>query len=118
MCKLSAEITEIEGKEGGTIFRYDQCGQHAQAYVYDPERNPSPKQIRQQGWFRMLLVRYWHKIPTAYWPYWWRWSEQHPVISKKGEIRYMQPHNAYLKVNLIRLKAGLSIIDMPPGYTF
>ena len=111
MVKLDAPLIEIEGPIGGTIFRYDQCGQHAQAW---PRQVKSHEPLKQNSAFSRCSGAWSkHDFTKEEIDQWWRWCYAHPIKNKKAEETYLHPFLAFLKVNIKRVLNGQDIIFSP-----
>jgi len=115
MVVLKSPITEIEGKVGGTIWRKDQCGQHAQAYPrLIKKRTYSQDQIRKgfadlhNCWSKVMKDR--HKSR------WWDYSITHPTKNKKGERVTLAGWPMFFKYNQPFWLKGIPPQWLPPGY--
>ena len=114
MMKLSGDITEIEGKVGGDVYRKDVCGQHIQAY---PRlvKHESPSQIRQRKAFRSALYFCGGGNLTGEdVEKWWIYSKNHPKKNSKGETVYLTPFLACVRINTMRFRNDLEPITEPP----
>ena len=118
MVRLNSVVSGIAGKEGGHVYKKDRYGQHVQAFPRLVNKQLSVRQKSQQQWFNQIYHRFFQILPIEYQSFWFRYAGQHPVKNRNGDTHIMQAVNAYLKVNLIQLAAGLPIVDMPPGYEF
>ena len=116
MAMLKTNGFEIEGKIGGTIFRYDQCGGHAQSEGRYIDREPSLKQLQQQKYFRICHDFTQHNATPHFVQCWSHYGYQFPKWTCKGTIYYSTWWNMFKSFNMKRLRAGLPISPLPPGY--
>lgn len=45
---------------------------------------------------------------------WLSWCNRNPIKNRKGQLIYLFPYTAFLKVNIPRVNVGISIIYEPP----
>lgn len=113
MVKLSSVIVEIEGKEGGIVWRKDQCGQHIQAM---PRTWNHPITVKQSKWRKAFFVctHYaFHYLSTEHIKEWMVWTLSHKRVSRKGVIYYMTWWQAFISVNCIRQYNGQPLFESP-----
>ena len=116
MVMIKTDGTKIEGKFGGTVFRSDQCGLHAQAAPGYSEREPSPKQLARQNAFRKC-INYIHDNATIYMVASWQDYANHmPHKSRKGKIFSCTWFQMFIKYNINSVINGEPITRLPPGY--
>jgi len=113
MVKTSLLLTSVEGKEGGTIWREDVCGQHMQAHPREVHRE-TPSQKLQRDAFRKAwyCLRRAAREGTVKW--WVLYAADHPIKNKKGETVTLAWHQWFIKLNVIRLRNDLECDLMPP----
>lgn len=114
MVKLSGAITEINGRVGGTIWRYDICGQHAQA---DGRYVPAPASLAQRLQRRAFSICHRYIPSHATWEFVWAWqcyANQHPRKNKKGQMISLAWHCAFSSHNIPRVLKDLPIDEFPP----
>lgn len=108
--------TEIEGKFGDTIFRKDQCGQHAQqpprGGIPPPGRPPTPRQKA----FRFLLNIVKRCFTEEVAAYWQDYANNHPRKNKKGETYTLTWFQMFISYNINKVVAGEDPDLLPPGY--
>lgn len=114
MVKTDGTITELEGKEGGQIWRYDQCKQHLQAYPRIIDKEGSPQQwMRRRAFIR--LMSYIPRHATVEFVHRWSlYAYHHPKITKKGKVTILTWHCAFLSYNINRVIEGQPITEFPP----
>lgn len=114
LVKPGSTVTELEGKEGGTVFRKDICGQHAQSLPRSI-KHETPLQRKQRRAFRGAIT---YCLKTALTEentkLWWIYSYNHPKTNKKGEVIYLTPFTACLRINTIRGRNDLDLVPTPP----
>jgi hypothetical protein len=111
MLKVRGGMFEVEGKSGGTVYRKDVCGQHAQAYPRIV--NPYKETPQQKAFTRAKNVWMSHKWTPFELGQWWEWCQHHPLTNKKGEVGYFHPFLAFLHVNIKRILNGQDILLVP-----
>lgn len=113
MIKNSTPIAERRGRFGGGYYKKDQFGQHFQVKHYR-KYTPSAAQLEQRKFFtqiRNFWISYpWSDIEIEGWRIWARW---HPIKNKLGETRVLNPWQAFLRVNLARLRDSDPITTVP-----
>lgn len=104
----------MNGKEGGTVFRRDICGQHEQMfprYVH----HETPAQTTQRRAFRRAITYCLKEALTEEnTKLWWIYCYDHPITNKKGEVTYLTPFLACLRINTIRGRNELDLVQTPP----
>jgi hypothetical protein len=116
MVKLGPGFSDINGKQGGNVWRADVCGQHLQAPPRTWNHPPSESQRSRRRAF-MYCVHYFFKVLTQRQiDAWWIFTSRHPQINKKGEEVFLQAHNMFIKVNINRAIAGIPLWDWPPSF--
>lgn len=115
MVKRTSQCPEMEGKNGGNIYRFDQCRQHIQAYprLINREKSPSQKIILNS--FQKALNRYLYTLTPEQRNKWYTYTFQHIQTTKKGMKYYLPPQLMYMKINIPRIKNNLPPFDDPPG---
>lgn len=114
MVKLGPGITEINGKTGGNVYRVDQCGQHIQKKPKTVKKKSPLQYSQQMAWIKAsnFWLNHWTiQIYNA----WWVYSSLHPIVNKKGEVRYRQPFNAFMHINVIRARNVVLMLLWPPS---
>lgn len=114
MAKLGVGFTELEGTIGGTVFRKDVCGQHAQSLPRRIKRE-SPLQREQ----RMAFLKAVHFCSEAtlmgnYFGEWWLYAVKHPKTNSKGERIILTPMMACVRVNTVRFRNNVDPLEQPP----
>ena len=115
MVKSTIEYVEREGKQGGNVYRSDQCGQHIQATPRLVEKEPTKKQRIRRNGFSYLLKRYIHFLTPEQRGSWVIYSLHHPKKTKKGKIYSLPPQLMYLSYNINRYVSGLPVVDDAPN---
>lgn len=116
MLKLAAQITDIEGKSGGVIYRKDQCGPHMQAAPRKVKQEPTPDQEARLRAFR-ICTGYMRENATEHFVYCWsHYAIFHPKVTKKGKIIPLTWWQIFISYNINRVIAGEPIAQLPPGY--
>lgn len=113
MVIYKAPHEQRSGKQKGSIYRSDQCGEHLQADPRKVNSEPSEKQRKVRKSFYECIHRYFHTLTETHRKKWWIWSSNHPQKNKKGEVRFLQAHNAYSHINIPRRQEGKDFIDDP-----
>lgn len=115
MVVLGPNVTNIDGKVGGTIFRSDQCGPHAQAYPrLIKKRTWSQDQIRKG--FADLHYIFFRRMTWELRTLWRDYARAHPVKNKKGYTTTLQGWPMYFKFNQPNWLKGIPPVWIPPGY--
>lgn len=114
MIKLGAGITEINGTMGGTVYRRDQCGQHAQTYPRLIDHEPSPAQRARRNAFRQCMAYIRSSATVVFVALWQQYANLHTTTNLKGETRTLTWHQMFLKINIVRLVAGVPLLEWPP----
>lgn len=116
MVKLSAEIISISGKIGGTVFRNDQCGQHAQGFPRILKKEtPAQKRLR-AAWLDLRNI-WWDQLSKAHRRMWVMSAAYNPVTHKNGYQYKLTGWNWFLKKNIPQHLEGYPPEWLPPGYT-
>lgn len=113
MIKTVDEGSEINGRVGGDIYRFDQCGQHIQK---EPRLLKSRTE-KQKAWMRAwrIVMSYWKDVwELGYHSKWWAYAHAHPVTNRKGETYTLSAVNWFLKINIYRIINELGIQWDPP----
>jgi len=116
MIRFKDPTTEVEGKSGGNVWRYDWCKQHIQAFPRMIDHEASPAQKARRRAFRSLrnLIR---QLATIEWVATWQdYANRHPITNKKGEKIRLAWHCQFIKTNINRIIDNLPIFIIPPGY--
>lgn len=45
---------------------------------------------------------------------WQLWCNQNPISNRKGQLKYLFPYTAFLKVNIPRVNLSLPVLYEPP----
>ncbi|TES91558.1 MAG: hypothetical protein E3J94_03630 [Desulfobacteraceae bacterium] len=116
MVKLDSSIVDIEGKTGGTVFRYDNCGQHAQAFP-----RLIKKRTRKQDFVRSAfsdLSYVWKSYLTKHeQDTWYIFARNYSYPGKKGNIQTLPGRTMYLQYNLPPWWKGEPPLWIAPGFT-
>ncbi|GAH98835.1 unnamed protein product [marine sediment metagenome] len=107
---------EIEGKFGGTIFRHDQCGEHAQAPPRGGIPPPRGPPTDRQKAFRFLLNIVRRCFTEEIAAYWQDYANKHPRKNKKGETITLTWFQMFISYNINKVVAGEDPDLLPPGY--
>jgi len=104
----SALVTSINGSIGGTTFQRN-------AYGHTVKKKPNivnPNTIRQAQPRANLqtLAGVWASMTTAQRNAWDAYATANPVPSRLNPNAYLSGHAQWLRVNLLRLQAGLSVL--------
>jgi len=114
MIVLDNTISDINGKLGGTIYRYDQCGFHAQSWPRLINHALSPKQIKRRKCFSRLVHQYIRKLTQDQAWSWQQYANLHPHKNKKGEVIILTWWSQFIKTNINRCMQDLPIFMTPP----
>jgi len=114
MVKTTSPIIQIQGKVGGEVWRYDQCGQHVQASPRIIEHQPTKKQQLVRNCFRKVWIFFLSELTSNEQDQWRIWANNHPIKNHKGETVYYTPPNAFAHINLPRCHHGLEFVRTPP----
>lgn len=114
MVKLDSSITELEGKEGGTVFRKDVCGQHAQSLPRHVKRETPLQREQRKAFLRALY--FCGKVTQMDRNYgeWWTYTVMHPKMNSKGERIILSPMMACVRINTIRARNKVILLELPP----
>jgi hypothetical protein len=110
MIKVSSTYPDTEGKVGGDVYRHDQCLNHIQKMPREVEHGETPQQ---KAFSRCINAWKSHVWNTEELNRWWLWSSKHPQKGRKGDISYLTPFMAFMKVNVKRVLHNMPIIWMP-----
>lgn len=114
MLKLGPGIADINGRFGGDVFRYDQCGAHWQATPRHLRRDPSPSQrLRRRAW-RMCHTWCRENMTALRAALWQEYANKQTHVNKKGETITLTYLQKFFKINIVRLVNSLEIMPDPP----
>jgi len=114
LIKLGDGIVEINGREGGDIYRRDRCGQHVQAQPREIKRPSAAKQRKRRRAWKKCLNWIRRNMTTRGMALWQQYANQHPHKNKKGEWIALTWWQMFIKINVIRLVNDLEILPEPP----
>jgi len=114
MVVRSAKYVEKEGKQGGNVYRMDQCRQHIQAYPRLINREPKPGQKKVREAFSYLIYRYESIITEDQHATWVNYAFTHRMKSRKGHYYFITGSQWYLHFNIPKYIKGLPLIDSAP----
>ena len=107
-------IIEIEGREGGNIWRHDDSGQHVYAWTPGVTRQPSELQLKRRLAFTEC-VNFWHKHVTAELREQWQlYADHHPTTNSKGEPITLTAYQMFLHINIYRAYNDVELLASPP----
>lgn len=115
MVVYKAPLEQKSGKEGGNIYRSDNCGEHVQAYPRLIKKPPSQKQLIRRDCFLVALHRFSRILTYDQITAWWDYSRRHPVKNKKGETIILAASAHYTKYNINRCVEHKPWVDDPPA---
>jgi len=116
MVKLGAGLTDINGGQGGVVWRWDHCRQHVQAKPRKRWHDPAKPYPQQKAFSRCIRYLQTEPLSKEERDRWWKYCYDHPKKNKKGETYYFHPVLAFLSVNIRRILRGQDIIPIPLGY--
>lgn len=116
MVILDGPIVEINGKQGNTSWRADQCGQHAQALTWKRTYSSEKQHLVNCAFLRCIRAWKYNFADAAQRQTWWWYSITHTHTNKKGQVIQLTAYSWFLKINLPRVLAGLPILLTAPGY--
>lgn len=106
MVKFGGGIVEINGKQGGNIWRRDQCIQHMQKFPRQVNTH-NPKQELRRRWFSKLIHHYIPMWATQeFVASWQQYAYDHPRVSRKYGIYTLTWWTQFLSSNINRVIAG------------
>ncbi len=114
MVKLSAGITEIEGKSGGDVWRKDQCGQHVQAAPRHVDKYASYRQKKRRRAYLKCMNYIREHATVEFAARWQIYANQHPRKNKKGESYTLAWWQQFMSINIKRVYNDLEILQYPP----
>lgn len=114
LVKTGQNITEIEGKSGGDIYRTDVCGQHIQSYPREVDSPITPAQEARRKAFRTLTNYFKSHATVEFAARWQIYADSHTKTNKKGEVIRLTWWQQFIAYNINRVVAGEPIIEFPP----
>ncbi len=118
MIKKGDGTTNWSGKMGGTVFRDDQCRQHAQKEPRDINREPSPSQKKRRRAYQYLMQILrrciFGNLELTF--IWTDYAKSKPRTNKKGETIHLSWFQMFISHNINKTVAGELPDLLPPGY--
>lgn len=114
MVKTKGPVIQSQGKQGGNVDRFDQCGQHKQTTPRIINKEPSPRQRIVRNCFRKVARFFYSQLTGDQYKQWYIWARNHPQKNHKGETYWYTPYGAFTHFNFVRCREGLDCLLTPP----
>lgn len=107
--RLSPLLTSIQGSVGNATFQKSQGGYILRTKPF-PSQSYSLHQYRSKYYFR-LVQKAWHDLSDVNRQKYINYVKLRPASTLHDLGLYLSPYNLFLKYNIIRLHAGLDILE-------
>lgn len=111
LIRLSGLIGSIEGAIGGTIFQRGTAGTIARARCI-PVNPSTPRQVKSRK-ISFQLQQEWILLTQDQRDLWDGYVQYNPIAQKRSSGRFINGHEAFLKLNHYRLEYDLTILKEP-----
>ena len=105
-------ITEGSGKIGGNVISKNRYGLFVKQN-HTPVNPKSSRQLIVRSNFN-VVVKFWESLSDSDRLLWNRRVSDFPYSDKFGETRYLSGYGLFVKLNMVRVNLGQSIITTPP----
>lgn len=114
--KTSAGAQHLSGKFQGVVFAQHRCSYQINNLPAPGTREPSDAQIAARNYFKQCMFAA-GKFYTLEWSVLWQiYANAMPRDNRKGDLYYISWLQAFVSVNMPRIRNGLEPLEDPPVY--
>lgn len=113
LIQLGSIVAEIRGKLGGTVFSRNRSGNYMRNKT-SPVNPNTERQVQVRSQFSFLAGYFKDTITATQRDNWNSWANNSPFTNVLGNTYYTTGINSFIKINMMKLLCGLSIIADPP----